>query len=266
MTVKELLDAGDLAAAVRQSGADVKEAPLDHTKRTFLFELLCCAGDLDRAAKQLDVVGGQNSDREIAVQPYRNVLEGERKRRLLFSEGRVPGLPKRVPEYTGFHLEAINRVREGDYAAARVLLEESEAARPPVAGTINGERFDDLKDGDDLLGPFLEVITLNNYSWIPWESVRSVSIAAPRHLRDLVWIPARVEFEFGSLGEAFLPVLYAGSYPHADDRVKLGRLTDWRSDAGGLAIANGQKVLMAGEQDWPLLEVRQLEFEPSGGE
>ena len=266
MTVKEFLDAGDLSAAIRQSSEDVKAAPLDHAKRTFLFELLCCAGDLDRAAKQLDVMGGENADREIAVQRYRNVLEGERKRRLLFTEGRMPGLPKRVPVYTRFHLEAINRIREGDYAGARVLLEESEDARPPVAGTINGERFDDLKDGDDLLGPFLEVITLNNYSWIPWEAVRSVSIEAPRHLRDLVWIPARVELEIGPLGEAFLPVLYAGSYLHQDDRVKLGRMTDWRADVDGLALANGQKLLMAGEHDWPLLEVRQLEFEPSGGE
>src|ERR1017187_9452083 len=74
MTVKEFLDAGDLSAAIRQSSEDVKAAPLDHAKRTFLFELLCCAGDLDRAAKQLDVMGGENSDREIAVQrfPCRN--------------------------------------------------------------------------------------------------------------------------------------------------------------------------------------------------
>jgi type VI secretion system protein ImpE len=266
MTVKEFLDAGDLSAAIRQSSADVTTAPMDQAKRTFLFELLCCAGDLDRAAKHLDAVGAEGADRETAVQSYRNVLEGERKRRLLFSEGRVPGLPKRVPDYTRFHLEAINRVREGDYAAARALLEESETARPSVAGKINGEQFDDLKDGDDLMGPFLEVIIQNNYSWIPWEAVRSVSIEAPRHLRDLVWIPARVELEFGSLGEAFLPVLYAGSYLHQDDRVKLGRMTDWRGEAEGLALAAGQKLLVAGEHDWPLLEVRQLEIEPSNGE
>src|ERR1035441_3244280 len=96
MTAKGFLDTGDLSAAIRQSSADVKAAPLDDAKRTFLFELLCCAGDLDRAAAQLDVVGGESSDREIAVQPYRNVLEGERRRRLLFSEGRVPGLPKQI--------------------------------------------------------------------------------------------------------------------------------------------------------------------------
>jgi len=263
MMVKELLDAGDLSAAIDQIGANLRAEPTDRVKRTFLFELLCCAGDLDRAEKQLDVVAAESSDRDIAVQPYRNVLDGERKRRRLFSEGRVPGLPKRVPDYARLHLEAINRIREGHYAEARALLEESETARPPVSGTINGERFDDLKDADDLLGPFLEVITLNNYAWIPWEAVRSVTMQAPRHLRDLVWNPAHVELEIGPLGEVFLPVLYAGSYLHQDDRVKLGRMTDWRADAGGLALASGQKLLMAGERDWPLLEVRQLEIDPS---
>jgi type VI secretion system protein ImpE len=263
MTVKELLDEGNLSAAVAQIGTDLRSAPTDAAKRTFLFELLCCAGDLDRAEKQLDVLASEGTDRDIAVQPYRNVLEGERKRRLLFSEGRVPGLPKRVPDYTRLHLEAVNCLREGHYEEARARLEESENARTPIPGTINGERFDDLNDADDVLGPFLEIITANNYSWIPWEAIRSVSIVAPQHLRDLVWIPARVELEIGPLGEVFLPVLYAGSYLHRDDRVKLGRMTDWRTDAAGLALASGQKLLATGENDWPLLHVRRLEVDAS---
>jgi len=63
----------------------------------------------------------------------------------------------------------------------------------------------------------------------------------------------------------FLPVLYVNSYQHQDDRVKLGRMTDWQADIGGLSLASGQKLLLAGERDWPLLEIRQLAFEPSGG-
>src|ERR1035441_1114961 len=105
MTVKELLDAGSLSAAIAQISTDLREAPADRVKRTFLFELLCCAGDLDRAEKQLDVVAAEGAARDIAIQPYRNVLNGERKRRLLFSDCLMPGLPKRVPDYTRLHLE-----------------------------------------------------------------------------------------------------------------------------------------------------------------
>jgi len=265
MNGKQLLDSGDLAAAIAQVGAELRAAPEDAAKRTFLFELLCCAGDLDRALKQLDALAAESSERDLAIQPYRNVLEGEKKRRRAFSGGLVPGLPKKIPDYTRLHLEAINRITEGHYAEARALLEEGEAARRPVAGTINGEPFDDLKDADDLIGPFLEVITVSNYSWIPWESVRSVSMEAPRHLRDLVWLPARVELDIGPLGEVFLPVLYVNSYQHHDNRVKLGRMTDWQAATGDLSLASGQRLLMAGERDWPLLEVRELAFEPPGG-
>ncbi len=263
MTAKELLDAGDLSAAIAQVSAELREAPANTAKRTFLFELLCCAGELDRAAKQLDVIGTEGTDRELAVQPYRNALDGERKRRRAFSESLVPGLPKNVPGYTRLHLEAVNRIRERNFDEARALLEEAEAARPAVGGTINGEPFEDLKDADDLLGPFLEVITANNYSWIPWEAVRSVTIEQPKHLRDLVWLPAHVELDIGSLGEVFLPVMYESSYRHPDDRVKLGRMTDWQAGIEGLSLATGQKLLVAGDRDWPLLEVRQLEITSS---
>ena len=266
MTGKELLDAGELSSAIAQVGGELKADPGDPQKRTFLFELLCCAGDLDRAAKQLDVLGQENADAEVAVQPFRNVLEGEKKRRLLFTEGRMPGLPKSVPAYTRLHLEAINRIRECHYEEARALLEEAEAARPPVRGTINGEQFDDLKDADDAIGPFLEIITLNNYSWVPWEAVRSVAIQPPRHLRDLVWARAEVELNIGPLGEVFIPVLYAQTYLHQDDRVRLGRMTDWRSDVAGLALGEGQRLLIAGARDWPLLSVRELELESLIGE
>lgn len=265
MNGKELLDTGDLAAAITQVGEEVRAAPMDIAKRTFLFELLCCAGDLDRAAKQLDAIGAAGSDHDLAVQPYRNLLEGERKRRRLFSDGLVPGLPKRAPEYTALHLEAVNRIREGRYAEAMALLEEGEASRQPVGCNINGEPFDDLKDADDLVGPFLEVITVNNYCWVPWESVRAVSMEAPRHLRDLVWLPARVELDIGPLGEVFLPVLYVHSYQHPDNRVKLGRMTDWQPECAGLSLGNGQRLLMAGDRDWPLLEIRELAVEPPDG-
>ena len=262
MTVHQLLDAGDLSSAIAQIGQELKTSPGDYAKRTALFELLCCAGDLDRAAKHLEVMAGENTDRAVAVQPYRNLLEGERKRRRLFTDGLIPGLPKRAPEYTRLHVESINRVRASQYDDARALLEESATLRPAVSGSINGTPFEDLTDADDLIGPFLEVIVGDTCSWIPWEMVRSVTTEAPRHLRDLIWLPAEVELDFGPLGHVFLPVLYADSYLHEDNRVKLGRMTAWRSDVPGLALGAGQKLLMADEREWPLLEVRHLEIQP----
>jgi type VI secretion system protein ImpE len=266
LTASQLLEAGDLNSAVAHVSEELRTSPGDNGKRTFLFELLCCTGDLDRAAKHLDVLAAESADRAIAVQTYRNLLQGERQRRGLFTDGLLPGLPRSAPDYARMHLDAISRVREDRFEDARALVEEAASTRPAVSGRINGIHFDELTDADDLLGPFLEIIVSGNYSWLPWEVIRSVTIQAPRHLRDLIWLPAEIELDLGALGGAFLPVLYAGSYLHQDDRVKLGRMTDWRSDVPGLALAAGQKLLTADEQDWPLLEVRLLEIEHPGDE
>jgi len=264
MTAKELFDAGDLSAAVAKVGDELKHDPADARRRSFLFELLCFSGDLDRAAKQLDVIGRGGADAEIAVTRYRAALEAEKLRRALFTEGRTPGLPKDVPAYTQPHLEAIGHVRQGRIEQARGLLEQALETRPSVPCTINGDGFDDIRDADDLLAPFLEIFTVNNYSWVPWEAVKSITIEPPKHLRDLIWLPATVELHIGPLGEVFLPVLYAESYLHPDNQVKLGRVTDFRDEAAGLtglALASGQRMLVAGDHDWPLLEIRQLDCE-----
>ena len=110
------------------------------------------------------------------------------------------------------------------------------------------------------MGPFLEIISETKYCWLPWEAISSLSIEPPKNLRDLCWIPAKIELHIGTLGECYLPVLYNGTYSHPDDRVKLGRLTDWRDGVEGLALGVGQRLLIAGERDWPLLEVRQIEL------
>ena len=101
-------------------------------------------------------------DGEIAVQRYRNALESEKLRRLCFTQGLTPGLPKRVPAYTHMHLDAINHLRENRIDEARALLEQAADARPPVACRVNGELFDDIRDADDLIGPKFTVGSLGS--------------------------------------------------------------------------------------------------------
>ena len=261
MTAKELFDKGDLTAAIAKVGDELKNDPADVQRRTFLFEMLCFAGDLERAAKQLDVISRGGAESELAVQRYRSAIECEKLRRLCFTQGLTPGLPKKVPPYTQMHLDALTHLRENRSAEARALLEQAADLTPTVTCMVNRELFDDIRDADDLMGPFLEVFTLNNYSWVPWEAVRSVAITPPKHLRDLIWTPATVELDIGALGEVFLPALYAQSYLHPDNQVKLGRATDWRGDVEGLTLAAGQRLLVTGDRDWPMLEIRELECE-----
>jgi protein involved in temperature-dependent protein secretion len=43
--------------------------------------------------------------------------------------------------------------------------------------------------------------------------------------------------------------------------VRLGRATNWRPDIQELALGLGQRLFAAGDRDFPMLEVRQIEFE-----
>src|ERR1700693_4500795 len=104
MNAQESFNAGELSQALEAIGAEIRSNPADPKRRTFLFELLCFAGDLDRAGKQLEVIAQQGVDSDVAVQTYRNALQGEAARREVLSGNRIPGLPKQIPTYTGLHI------------------------------------------------------------------------------------------------------------------------------------------------------------------
>lgn len=261
MTVKELLDAGRLSAAIEQLTQEVKSHPADTRLRTFLFELLCFAGDYQRAERQLDVIGTQSATTEMGVQVYRNILAAEQARRRLFSEGLQPTFLFDPPPYARLHLEAVNRLRENKPEEARTLLEESAQSRAPLAGKLDGQDFSEFQDGDELLGPCLEVIVQNKYAWLPFEQLKTLRISPPKKLRDLLWAQATVETHTGPVGEVFLPILYPGSSEHTDDQVKLGRMTGWQEIGEGLVRGVGQRVFLMDDEERGLLEVREVEFE-----
>jgi type VI secretion system protein ImpE len=264
MNAKELLDAGQLSAAIEQLNQDVRSHPGDSRLRTFLFELLCFAGDYARAERQLDVIGHQSASAEVGVQVYRNILTAEQNRRRLFSEGLRPDFLFDPPAYTHVHLDAVNRLRESQPAEAEALVEQSEAARPSLKGRLEGQPFADFRDVDDLLGPFLEVIVHNNYVWFPFEQISHLTISPPKRLRDLLWIPGTLESHLGAVGDVFLPVLYAGSSEHGDDQVKLGRMTDWKAVREGLVLGLGQRLFLIDGVERPMLEVREVAFDAAG--
>jgi type VI secretion system protein ImpE len=164
------------------------------------------------------------------------------------------------PPYLHFHLEAVNRLREGQPAEAKALLGQSEHARRRVPGQLAGQPFSDFRDSDDVLSPFLEVFIQANYVWLPFEQIKHLTIPLPKQLRDLLWTPAVLEAHDGPVGEVFLPVLYAGSSTHANDQVKLGRMTDWQMAGEEVVRGLGQHLFLLDGNDRGLLELRELTF------
>ena len=264
MNAKDLFDAGELSAAVEQLNQEVRVHPTDSRLRTFLFELLCFAGDYQRAERQLDVIAQQSANLELGTQTYRRVLAGERGRIAVATEDSLPTFLLEPPPFVALHLAALRHLGEDKPAEARVLLTQAAEAHPAVRGKVDGQAFSDFSDGDVVLSPFLEAIIRGRYVWVPFAQIRRFTVAAPKHLRDLLWAPGTLETLSGPSGEIFLPVLYSGSFRHQDDLVKLGRMTDWEDAGEGLRRGVGQRMFFVDDGEKSILEIREVEFNVNG--
>jgi type VI secretion system protein ImpE len=262
-TAKELLDAGKLAGAIEAATAEVKANPTDVPRRTTLFELLCFAGEWDRAEKQIDVIGQQSMQSAMAVQVYRANIQAERERERLFEAGVAPHFLTEPTPYVDTQLEGLAAWRTGDTASARTLLDKAEEARPSISGVWNGTAFLDFRDYNDLTASVLELIVKDRYVWLPLDQVRRIAIEPPKKLRDLLWIPCRIEAKDGTVGEVFLFALYAGSHRHEDEQVRLGRRTEWKDAGHDLYVGSGQRLFLVDEEDRPILDARTIEIEGS---
>jgi type VI secretion system protein ImpE len=226
---EQLYQAGRVDEAIQTLGSTLRSNPADVRARTFLFELLCFAGEYDRAARQLDVVADSSKEAGLGAMLYRSALHAERTRQELFlSVGQVGG----------------------------------EAPPTAVTGTLNGEPFQTIEDADPRIGARLEVFAAGQYTWVPFADLAEVRMEEPRRLRDLLWAPARVkagarmrDFEFG---EVLVPAVAPLSWQHADWQVRLGRQIDWQTLPDGEELPLGPKMLLIDGELIPILEVREL--------
>jgi type VI secretion system protein ImpE len=234
MTARELYQAGRLGEAVQALNAELRENPADTQRRTFLFELLCFAGNYDRAEKQLEILAQDGSNAQLGALLYRGALNAERTRCELF-ENSAPG--------------------------------STDSAPATVSGAWNGRPFSTIEDADPRIGPRLELFAAGQYLWVRFDHIASIEMEAPKRLRDLLWIPAAIRtgpaFRGRDLGEALLPVLCPLSFREEDDALKLGRATDWRQLPSGETAPVGQKMLLIDGEEAPFLELRRLDIHPA---
>jgi type VI secretion system protein ImpE len=232
MRAADLYRAGQLEEAIEVLGSELRDDPTDVRRRTFLFELLCFAGLFDRAEKQLDILARAGPDAEAGTLLYRGAVHAERARQELLS-GSTP---------TG------------------------SAASHQVSGTLNGKPFQSLTDADPRIGARLEVFAAGQYFWIGFEHIAAIHMEPPKRVRDLLWTPASIRtgpsFRGVELGEVLLPALAPFSWRHPDARIRLGQVTDWEMLDDGQPAPVGQKLLLVDEEEFPILELRELEVLP----
>ena len=119
MLADQLFQAGQIEEAVRALGAELRDSPGNAQRRTFLFELLCFAGEYERAGKQLDVLAQSSPAAELGALLYRSALHAEQIRKGMFERKDYPVSP----------------------------------AKGSVRGTLNGKPFESITDADPRIGP-----------------------------------------------------------------------------------------------------------------
>lgn len=256
-----LLAAGELSAAIAALTRAVDGDQSDTTSRTFLFELLCFAGEWERAERELELLGQQSVAAELGVQAYRNIIQAERRRARLFAEDVPPKFLFEPPAYVYRMLEAISLIRAGQLAEAKAALAQVESDRPALSGQFDATRFSSFSDADDVLGPVLEMFVNDDYVWLPFEQVQRLEVAAPKRLRDLLWPGARIEALEATVGEVFLPALYVNSSTHPNEQVRLGRMTDWHALGADLYAGAGLRLFFVDGAERTIFEARKVEFD-----
>ncbi|MFK7820576.1 MAG: type VI secretion system accessory protein TagJ [Planctomycetaceae bacterium] len=255
----ELFKNGQLDDALEAAIQSVKKAPTDINARSAFAELLCFAGDLERADKQLDAMARVDPGAAVGVSMFRHLVRAEKARFEFYSENRVPEFIEQPSEELQLRLAAHIALRAGDNAEAATKLAEAERLRKAVSGSCNEEPFEDLRDLDDLLGSVLEVMTSNGkYYWVPFELITSISFEQVEFTRDLLWRPMEIEVKGDLEGRVYAPAMYYSTSKSEDAKVRVGQATDWDDSHEGMVFGVGQKMLLVGEEAQPFLQVTDI--------
>lgn len=232
-----------------------KSAPDDLPARSALWQIFAARGEFDRARKQLELIPKLDGTWTVEAQACERLLDAELKRQAVFAGKEPPACLGQPPEWFAQLAAALKLLGEGKRGAALPLLTEVWNSGEACPGTINGDAFEWVRDGDARIGRCLEVIIQGRYFWVPWESVMRLETEPPTEIRDRLWQRATIQLtEEGGI-EAFLPVRYPD--PRNEDET-MARRTEWEEIGEDLFVGHGQKCLVTDTDPVGLLDVREL--------
>jgi type VI secretion system protein ImpE len=264
LDAQEAVRAGDLDQALTQLQGDVRRRPADARLRIFLFQLLCVRGEWNRALTQLNVAGELDAGALLMVQMYREALRCEVYRAAVFAGKRVPMSLGEPDAWFAPLVQSLSVAADGRAADAATLRQTAYDDAPAIAGTLNGEPFEWIADGDARMGPCLELIISGRYYWVPFHRIKSIVMEAPSDLRDFVWTPAQITWANGGEAVALIPSRYPGSETAEKPAVRLARLTEWQEQSQGAYFGIGQRVFITDGGESGLLDARRIELHSSG--
>jgi type VI secretion system protein ImpE len=249
---------GDPAAALAQLQEQIRNKPADAALRIFLFQLLCVRGEWERALNQLKVASGIDASALPMAQMYGEAVRCEAIRKDVFDGKKAPMVFGEPEQWLALLIESLLVAGRGDLTKSGDLRAQAFEAAPTSSGAINGQAFEWVADADSRLGPVLEAVINGRYYWVPFSRLAEMKLEEPEDLRDLVWMPAHLQFENGGEMLALIPTRYPGSESSDDGLIALARKTVWQEVAPDTHHGLGQRIIATDTGDVPLLELRTL--------
>ena len=255
---EQSLKGGDPVAALAQLQEQMRAKPADPKLRVFLFQLLCVVGQWDRALNQLSVASNLDPEAVAMAQTYGDAVKCEAVRDDVFDGKKSPMIFGQPDQWLALLIESLLLGGRGEHERSLQLRSQAFDEAPASPGDIDGRPFAWISDADSRLGPVLEAVINGRYYWVPFSRLSKVELEPPEDLRDMVWIPAHLQFENGGESVALIPTRYPGSAASADGLIALARKTVWEEIAPDTHRGLGQRVLTTDTDDTPLLEVRTI--------
>ena len=260
MRAEEYFRDGNLQGALEELQAQIRNQPDNSDLRIFLFQLLAVLGQWERALSQLNVLDKLEKDTWPMVHAYREAIQCEVLRAEIFAGRRKPLIFGEPPAWMAWLLESLRLTVAAQYDQALALRDQAFNLAAASSGTMDETPFNWIADADLRLGPVLEAIINGRYYWVPIQQIRAINITKAADLRDFVWLPA--EFTWINGGQVFglIPTRYPGSESVQDSSIQLARTTQWQELTDGVFIGLGQRMLATDQDDYPLLDIRQVKF------
>ena len=255
---EQSLKGGDPVAALAHLQERVRSAPADPKLRIFLFQLLCVLGQWDRALNQLEVACGLDASALAMKQTYSDAVRCEAIRDEVFDGKKSPMIFGQPEQWLALLIESLLAAGHGEHERSRQLRSTAFEEGPASQGEIDGRPFSWIADADSRLGPVLEAIINGRYYWVPFSRLIKIDIEPPEDLRDIVWMPAHLQFENGGESVALIPTRYPGSQAAGDGLIALARKTVWEEIAPDTHRGLGQRIIATDTDDTPLMEVRMI--------
>lgn len=249
----------NLTQEVERISAAVRSHPLEPSHRLAMAQLRLLRGEYSKALQQVQLACQFDADLMPEAQLIRMLVRSEQVREAVFAGKIMPDLLAEAPAWLDNMIKSLKE--SGDKAVAMRSEALSEA---PASKGVFGESspFDWIADGDERLGPIIEVILGGTYYWIPFDMVVSLRVTAPQRAMDLVWAPVELELNGSPPRIAFMPSRYPLSSDEKYDETLLGDAeTVWHQSPDGSWYGYGRRVWYVDGEPLGMFEAGRIAFE-----